>query len=486
MRGIKVAVASAAVVVFGGVSGAVAADLDTMPAKEPVYKALPGPTTCTNVVDFFATACQLAWYGVRFYGTIDVGYGYQTHGAPFDKLQGWGVDYLLGKPNRAGMWLQSPNALGPSNVGIQVKEPLGAGWSFIGQLQTNFDPYSMRLSDNPGSLRENIGVPTAFQTSNGDASPNGKFYNAIGIAGVSNDTWGTLTFGRQFDLGGDAILSYDPMGSAPGFSVIGYSGAVAGGGDTEQKVATTSVKYRVKYGNFRFAAFGQFGGYDQGNSSQGQYQGDIGADFHVGPGLLSVDAIGGYTRDGVLLTLTSAASPVLQATISNNTNVMAVAKYTLDRLQLFAGYEWIDFAPPSDATIKSLTDISGDQIGLGGLPNTAVVTSSFNAKDKVQQIMWAGARYAFTDSLDVAAAYYRYDQQQYATGSAVGTCAGNATALPSCAGSLNAASVLLDWKFAPKWDTYIGTFYSEMNGGIGNGNLSHNNLATTGGLRFRW
>jgi hypothetical protein len=51
---------------------------------------------------------------------------------------------------------------------------------------------------------------------------------------------------------------------------------------------------------------------------------------------------------------------------------------------------------------------------------------------------------------------------------------------------MNAASFLIDWKFAPKWDTYIGTFYSEMNGGLDNGFLSRNNLATTAGIRFRF
>jgi predicted porin len=478
MKCLSVAVASAAVAAFCGVGGAFAADLNAMPAKAP-----SGPTTCTNVADFFTTACQLAWYGVRFYGTIDVGYGYQTHGAPFDKHQGWGVNYLLGKPNRSGMWLLSPNALGPSNVGVQIKEPLGAGWSFVGQLQTNFDPYSLQLSDNPASLVENLGVPTRFQTANGDASPNGKFYNGLGFAGVSNGTWGTLTAGRQLSLGGDAIASYDPMGGAPGFSVIGYSGAAAGGGDTEDKVATTAAKYRANFGNFHFGAFWQFGGFEQGNASQGAYQADVGADFRVGSGLLSVDATGGFTKDATLLVLTSAASPQLKASLSDNTNVMLLAKYTLDKLQLFAGFEWIDFAPPSDPSIRSFTDISGDPLGVGGLPGTFVSTTDFNQKDKVQYIWWAGSRYSLTDTLTLAAAYYRYDQNQYQSAPNCSTFSPTASA---CAGSLNAASVLLDWKFAPKWDTYIGTFFSEMNGGVGAGNLSHNNIATTGGLRFRW
>jgi predicted porin len=163
---------------------------------------------------------------------------------------------------------------------------------------------------------------------------------------------------------------------------------------------------------------------------------------------------------------------------------MLLAKYTLNKLQLFAGFEWIDFAPPSDPTIRSFTDISGDPLGFGfgGLPGTVVSTADFNQKDKVQYIWWAGSRYSLTDTLMLSLAYYRYDQNQYNANCSLS----NPVTAPTCAGSLNAASVLLDWKFAPKWDTYIGTFFSEMNGGIGAGNLAHNNLATTGGVRFRW
>ncbi len=46
--------------------------------------------------------------------------------------------------------------------------------------------------------------------------------------------------------------------------------------------------------------------------------------------------------------------------------------------------------------------------------------------------------------------------------------------------------MLLDWKFAAKWDTYVGTLYSRNNGGLASGYLAHNNWATTAGVRFRW
>jgi hypothetical protein len=99
------------------------------------------------------------------------------------------------------------------------------------------------------------------------------------------------------------------------------------------------------------------------------------------------------------------------------------------------------------------------------------------------QVVWFGARYAITNTLDVAAAYYHYDQNNFG---GVASCATNSGSNSSCAGTMNAASAMIDWRFAPKWDAYLGTFFSEFNGGLGNGYLAHNNLATTAGVRFKF
>src|SRR5215475_11009374 len=129
-NGCRLSAASLAVMVLGCGGAASAADLSNMPTK--ALPVAPGPTTCTSIQDFFTTACQLAWYGVRFYGAVDVGAGYETNGAPFAKFTGPGVNYFPGKMNSGGKFLASPNALSASNIGIQIKEPLGAGWSVIG------------------------------------------------------------------------------------------------------------------------------------------------------------------------------------------------------------------------------------------------------------------------------------------------------------------------------------------------------------------
>jgi predicted porin len=506
IRGLRSSAASAAMV-FGCVGAAYAADLDNMPAKAPAAPA--GSSTCTNVQDFFTTACQLAWYGVRFYGALDVGGGYQTNGAPFNKFSGAGVDYFPQKPNLGGKWLASPNALSVSNIGVQIREALGGGWSFIGQLEGGFNPYSFELANGPHSVFVNRGIALSQQNAYGDSNSEGKFFNDLGFAGVSHDTYGTLTFGRQNTLMADAILAYDPMGSSLAFSVLGFYGSWGGGGDTQDRKGTTSIKYRVNYANWRFGVFGQVGGYEEGNAERGAIQGDVGADFQIGPGVLSADAIGGHTKDGVGVTIVGPTNafgaPVninspgftnafISATLSDNTNLMLAAKYTMERLKLFAGYSWVQYTNPSDPfTVPGtgFTDVGGDFVCFGCVASggTQINSTFFNGGDKISQLLWVGATYAITDSLDVTGAYYHWWQNDFSGGAknaAGGTCALATTALPQCAGTFEAVSALLDWRFAPKWDTYIGTMYNVLSGGFDNGYLAKDNWSTVAGLRFRW
>jgi predicted porin len=182
------------------------------------------------------------------------------------------------------------------------------------------------------------------------------------------------------------------------------------------------------------------------------------------------------------------------------------AKYVVDRLKLYAGYEWIQFAPPSDR-VTSLTDESGNFLCnsasfdnspaclIGGLP-TVINVANFDFGDKIQQTVWTGFRYSFTPQLDFAGAYYHADFSAFgaAAGAANGfvagavpeVCATNPRASGNCHGTADTVSFLLDWQFAPKWDTYLGTQYTKLNGSQANGFFVDNNWSTTAGIRFRW
>ena len=225
----------------------------------------------------------------------------------------------------------------------------------------------------------------------------------------------------------DAVSDYDPFSGSYAFSPIGYQGITCGGGNTENCRHSTSLKYRVNVGQFRVAALWQFGGYGQNNSSNGAYQFGAGADIPTwGKGVLSVDAIYSYVRDSVSLALAPGSNDangvpippflpqVLTATISDNRAVMLVAKYAIGPLKVYAGYEHIRYMAPSDPQ-TAFTDVSGDFLcqGCNAFNNTNINNAAFGVNglgNKTLQVMWAGAKYAVTEDVDVIGAYYHYIQ----------------------------------------------------------------------------
>jgi predicted porin len=115
--------------------------------------------------------------------------------------------------------------------------------------------------------------------------------------GFSNPTYGDLLAGRQNSLIADDASRFDPMGAASSFSVLGVSNTVAGGGDGETARYNTSLKYRIGVGPFHFAGLYQFGGFDQGNGSNGAISFGMTGDF--GPFTFCVE--GEKNKDAVSL-----------------------------------------------------------------------------------------------------------------------------------------------------------------------------------------
>jgi predicted porin len=478
----KILLASTAAIAL--CSAAQAADL-------PVYTKAPPPlapaplVSCSSVVQFFVTDCPLTYYGITVYGTYDVGGGWESHGTPFNKNIITGVTELVQKQSRPNsMWLPTPGGLSQSNIGIKGVEQITPGLNFVFDLNFGFNSESFTAANGPRSIFDNNGIPLASQSSNADSSRAGQFYNAVGYAGFSSPTYGTLTFGRQNSLELDGINAYDPMGGSYAFSVIGWQGTAVGGGRTEDARISTAVKYRVDVGDnwFRLGAIYQVGGYDQNNATQGEWGAQIGKDFDFGAyGKLSVDAI--YTVDKGAVSTTAlaagsaafAANPnTMGATVSDDNSWMLLAKYTYHQLRLYAGYENITFVNPRDPLTTGFNNISGFPVLLANISQTSIVNPEH------LQISWTGARYAITPTLDAGVAYYHYDQNSFGK-----TFCANASA-STCSGQLNAASFDIDWQFAKKFDLYAGFMYSANANGLANGFQVFNNWAPTAGLRFRF
>jgi predicted porin len=489
----KVAVFASMIFGLAGATNALADDFMVMKAAPAATaKASVQPATCSSLEDFVVTACPLTWNGITVYGTIDAGVTWASHGAPFNGTSAVGVDYLIQKYSNRSRWALAPNGLTNSNIGIKGKEPLAAGWDFIFDLQAGFDPYSLQLSNGPHSVVQNAGVPLTSQNSGSDSSRAGQFYNSVGYLGVSSP-YGTLTVFRQNSLTLDAVFAYDPMGASYAFSPIGWQGITCGAGDTEDCRFSTAVKYRVNIGQFRVAALWQFGGYDLNNAATGSYKLQIGGDIaNLAGGTLSLDAIGSYVQNAVALALAGNTLPALlpqiaTATLSDDSSVMLVGKYINGPVKLFAGYEFIQYAPPSNrfAPGTGFTNIAGDFVcaACSAINGTNINNTAFDAGDKFFHVFWTGVKYSVTDNLDVTGAYYHYDQPAFG---AVVNCAANSAAFANCHGTFDAVSFVADWQFAKKFDAYAGIMFSQVNGGLANGYLNRNSIDPTVGLRFRF
>ena len=384
-----------------------------------------------------------------------------SNGAGFNGFWNNGVSNIITKQSTHGpQWLWTPNGLSQSVVGIKMSEPIpfASGWSLIGAFETGFNPYGGFLAWAQRSQAQNNGKSLFLQNANANSSRTGQPDNSQGFIGVSNKTWGTLVVGRVNSLSLDAINAYDPMGGSYAFSPLGYSGSYAGFGDTEGARANTAVKYRVDIQNYRLAGLWQWGGYDQGNGTNGLYQGQVGGDFTMpSGGVLSLDAIGSYGKDEVNIsafgtltqcsTLTkglfkgqtgcsydSGASGTIplgynnndfQATLSNNTGVELDAKYKWQQWTMYAGYLYVRQQNPSGSYRNGFETIGyynvpGTLPGFNvpgtfankNFPTQWVVNNAYNIPRRAD-VFWVGAKYAVNPQLDLVGAYYWLGQNNY-------------------------------------------------------------------------
>ena len=337
----------------------------------------------------------------------------------------------------------------------------------------------------------------------------GQWDNSQGFIGFHNWTYGTLTVGRVNALSLDGLIAYDPMSSAYAFSPFGFTGMYAGFGDTELARSNTAIKYRLDFMNFRAAGLAQIGGYDQGNASASMWQGQIGGDFNLFGGVLSLDVVGSYAKDGVITSIFNGSCAVLakgpfagqtgcvngipnfysaddlKATLSNNTGVLLLTKYTWGAVNLFGGYEYFRNANPSDdypngfETIGGF-NVPGNIVGSKAFPTTWITTNAYNI-NRIYNVFWGGAKYAVNESLDLIGAIYYARQNNFSTAPCTGT--GIYTSSASCAGTFDAFSFMIDYRPVQRVDLYAGVALSNVYRGLANGFLQTQNIDPTVGLR---
>ena len=460
--------------------------LETQPAKPPAVAARPAnpanppPPAAGNynkAPSIVADDGSLTWHGITLYGAIDTGLAYQTHGTPLSNSAGFGLGYLISKNSNKPYFGVAPNALSASNIGLKGNEELFPGLSAVFNLQTSFLPTSGRLADGLGSIVQNNGVPLTSQTTFADSSKDGQALNTAAWGGLSSPVYGTLTYGRQNALTLDGVIAYDPMGASGAFSVIGFQGATAGGGDTENARLDNSLKYTVNLGPFRAAAAAQLS--PNGDGSRNIVQGQVGVDY-LG---LSLDAIVGHVKDAISAAplavgfvptatqLAQAGSGLVAGTVSDNTSLMLLARYGIGPVKLYAGYENIRYVNPTVPLPVGSTIIG---YTLGTVSNTGFP----NARDL--QVFWTGAKYAVRSDVDLTAAYYHQQQNSF------GVVGCSNASLATCSGQLDAVSLVVDYRFAKRFDAYAGAMYSQVSNGLASGFLHRSTVDPTAGLRFQF
>jgi predicted porin len=438
---------------------------------------------------------SLTWHGITLYGIVDVGWQYDTHSAPFsDYYMATSGDIVTKNSNNAVSGLTSNN-LSQSRVGLQGKEALNfMDWSAVFKLETFFNPTSGNISDALKSLTQNNGKPLAAQGINIDSSVAGQAFQQS-FAGLSSPTLGTITFGRQNTLMADGIAKYDPNAASQAFSVIGLSGAAAGGGDTEDRRFDDSIKYNGKFADlvhvglmYKFqngsAADCRAGGCS--SEAFNAFEAQLGADYAG----LSVDGYFIYIKSAVAASALSvaqfaelpklgfASSNSVAATISDNKTGSVQALYDFGAtlpLKLYAGWEQIKFYTPT-VPLPAGSNTEGGYV-LAFTNNTAYAKNS-----KTMQIYWAGVKYTFLENFEVTAAYYGYKQNAYTTGAEAGC--SSAAISGACSGNLNAVSLVADYRFTKRFDVFGGAMWSQVTGGLANGYLQTNNTNPTLGVRF--
>ena len=430
---------------------------------------------------------QLTWHGVTIYGTIDVGYAYQTNGCPLGAIVS-DLEYMpygLATRNFTGQPISTltGSALEQSKIGVKIEESIGMGWAALGKIDTGFDPMTGQLIDGCSSFIQNAGKAYWIQNSTSDSGRCGQAFNGVAYGGVTNPVYGTLTMGRQATLELDAIGAYDPLSLSYAFSFLGYSGINSGMGSTQAARWDNSVKYIYTYGPVHAAVM-----YGDGGDATGMFGPGFGANVGATYGGFSVDAV--YTKENSAVNLsTTSKDPLgaqtLAASISDNEGWSVMAKYAYEfgdgfkdggacgglkdapcpppaKLTVFGGYTHIDVGNPHNPVY------SGD--AAGGYPLTVSATLPDNnafTTDKILQFFWTGAKYELPSGWSFAAAYYHVSQNSYIADNVA--CTAGGASLLQCAGVYDQGSFLVDYAFNKHLDVYAGVTYGRVEDGLAAG-----------------
>lgn len=426
---------------------------------------------------------------IEFYGILDAGVGYQSHGLPANSSFAPSVnDYnaMLGtNPNVTGRTSLLNGPLSDPRVGVKGHRQFESGLRGSFNLETGFNLPTAQLNNHAKAEADNSG-PGATSSSvalassnNADSSLNGQIFNRSAWIGLGYKDWGDLRLGRNTAFTFDALTSLDPVMHAQLFSPLSFSGAAGGGmGVSNNLRQDNSLKYLNARGGLSYGLMYEFGN-GTGVAQQGS---GLGAMIGYKTGSLKLNATYQKATDAIK-TSNSYTAGDISIKAYNTVGYLLGAEYAVNsNLNVKAGYEAFTLKAASDAV--NLSNFGSSLYGyqIGSTTSTALTSAtnlSYTGNQQTTRVLFFGGDYKLSEALKVFGGYYVIKPQAYTDSS-------------SHMGVTNTyASVLLDYMVDPQTDAYVGLAhqsYSNTTDGAAspnNGAYAANNLMAVG-VRYKF
>jgi predicted porin len=429
---------------------------------------------------------------VQVYGILDLCLARVDHSLSFDNTYPNSADPRPAKYATRPTTGMINGGISGNRFGLRGGTKINDTFKAIFNLEAGLMTNSGALPNGAQSLATNVSGSAAAPASeySSDSSQSGQLFSRAAFFGVASDTCGTLTFGRNTSFLLDTIGGYDALQGAQTFTPIGYSGSYGGGGQTDNGRLDNSLKYRVKVGDVTIGLAHKFGGIQGVTNARGVDQVIVGYE----KGAFGVQAIYSAAKDatslanGETVTTTYSAATGTYTNVYANQNTVKVTCYDTKSYLLAARYKVADLAlrggwirqeytnPSNPGSDGNMTSIFGQQV-------SSIVVQPFGISGlgdkKTLDTYWLSAGYDVTKALNVAAGYYRVNQNDYS-----GTAAAAATAGPAKSGHANYLSLLVDYRLSKSFDTYAGYMTSVYQGGMAYGYALASNKVIGLGARY--
>ncbi|MBA1364075.1 porin [Burkholderia gladioli] len=209
-------------------------------------------------------------------------------------------------------------------------------------------------------------LESGFNTNDGTQATAGTLFNRTSAVGLSNRTFGSLSFGLQYTPMYDILLRYDPMSFSPQYTWFPTTGS--SNNFSFRARNSNMVKYVGRFAGVTAIAGYSFGGDAASFQSSAAYGGGLDYDGGTFGAAVAYDY-----RNGAVNT---------SGNFTKSRNLSLSFRQDIGRGQLMAGYEHFLTNPASTKTASS-----------------------------AQALWFAGVRYPVMRNLKVTAAYY-YDQDK--------------------------------------------------------------------------